>query len=275
MNNDSWEKMKHLYLAIQIGSHTLPVPDNSLIKLEKWEKLKRRFFQLRSDIKKKPSEEEHELDIEVHILLQKLQAYITSNQLDQMKSTSEMTHLKLTHSMILSVLGWWSERCPGSWVLKQNINKPSFQALNKGIKEFSNALLFAYQESGHYLHKFSHKSLNHQVPLGLGSDSVSNIIYLARKNRSFHEDLGIDDLILYPPQKRQSMHSFIEEALPESNKLESFPISYHLEKQTSMILSFINKILSSETESSFDKWNHLTHLLENPIDNCGVTLHNL
>jgi hypothetical protein len=82
-----------------MGIHNLP-PEN-WVKAREWEELKVNFFKFGSDVKIKPSSNNNIMDFKAHIIVQKLEDHITSNQLDQKNSQILISHLKLTQYDLL------------------------------------------------------------------------------------------------------------------------------------------------------------------------------
>jgi hypothetical protein len=199
MNEDSWKKMKDLYLAVQMGSNAHKHGMGK--KPNEWRRLKTHFFQFRSDIYKNPSLPNHVFYFKAHKILQELEAFIKTYSSDKAEKTNDyyyrMIDLKMTHSMICSVIEICSERSPQelSLELKKMITSPDFQALDKGVKFFSDALLFAYHNYGELSQSLAFENIDEEPT---EEEETETLIYLSsimKKNKSSHQDPTKDGFI--------------------------------------------------------------------------------
>jgi hypothetical protein len=153
MDGTSWNKMKSLYLTIQIGLYE---PTNRFKRRIQthWKFLKEDFFFfIQSDIKKKPSPVEAEkiFDFKARALLKDLEHHIISNNLyDMYNESPDINNLKLTHSMMCSVIQHWEEQSSKDKILDYNriLTNPNVHILDQGIKRLSDLLTIAYQDYG-------------------------------------------------------------------------------------------------------------------------------
>jgi hypothetical protein len=157
MSDDSWKKMKNLYLAIQMGLHD--PPQSSWVPEAEWKKMKAAFFGFTQDIMNNPESIKQDVNLRAREILTQLEKYITSHKLEEMEMYAMTRNLKLTHSMICSVVEHWSEVSPDSKWLRGFLTKANIVALDKEIKMFSDALLIIYHNYCELTQAWAHENL--------------------------------------------------------------------------------------------------------------------
>lgn len=213
MDEDSWNKMKHLYLEIQIGLHDASDYGDAE---DDWVKLKKSFFQL--TMKNNSSSGTHAVDFRANQMIKELEAYITFHSLDQMNFELETSCLKLIHSIICSVIECWSEVSPHSLDLEEVLTDTGILALDKGIKMVSDALMVVYHNYGELTQALACQNLLKEKPF----EEQEPLIYLSKatnKKELFDYNMGNNDHI-DSQGKRKRIDSLKSEKKSNMNEYE-------------------------------------------------------
>jgi hypothetical protein len=244
INEDSWKKTKNLYLAIQLGSHDSPdrFDDN---KKKEWKKLNKDFFQLiGSGIQKDSSAKKYIHEFRVKTILQDLEAHSNCKELSQMKYDDEIINLKLTHSIIVSVIEHFTEMSPKEDRLRMAdmVTSSNIKALDNAVRSLADELQIAYQNYGQMTHELSIENLNQEEAVPVKKTYINDIVYLSRMTR-----------------KKESSH----DPNGSGNSVLNSSIASKLYIKSQMLKKFCHD-LQSQDESLLWKCAELKRYLDNP-----------